>query len=296
MKFNYQGVKPNYKKYLRDLVLAGGTTPALIHIDCMFDDDVVNNTLPHYNSLGIPSYNTFAPKAKSRTSGVTTDWAGSLSYSDDGEGSQLITGNYVFQRFVSVGNRAPAYNAYTFSIWIKPSAIVNAAAANQAIVQLYYSVNTEGAWYIALGSSTGNLTNEYISIINTGLEFGGGPVTNKRTGIADGGNLAANTWVNLTFCWNAVQGRYDIYKDNVLYTNYVTTTGVNSGHVPALANPEYYAQANDVVLGGLIGGAAGVSGNSRIYFNGRIAAFWLYDSVLTTNELTYNYNSFKDRF
>jgi hypothetical protein len=296
MKFNYQGVKPNYKKYLRDLVLAGGTTPALIHIDCMFDDDVVNKTLPHYNSLGIPSYNTFAPKAKSRTNDVTTDWAGSLSYSDDGEGSQLITGNYVFQRFVSVGNRAPAYNAYTFSIWIKPSAIVNAAAANQAIVQLYYSVNTEGAWYVALGSSTGTLTNEYISIINTGLEFGGGPGTNKRTGIADGGNLAANTWVNLTFCWNAVQGRYDIYKDNVLYTNYVTTTGVNSGHVSALANPEYYAQANDVVLGGLIGGAAGVSGNSRIYFNGRIAAFWLYDRVLTTNELTYNYNSFKDRF
>jgi hypothetical protein len=298
----YQGVKPNYKKYRRDLIVSSGT-PALIYIDCMFQEEVVNNTLPDLGSSSVndvPNYTNYAPTAKTRTAGVNTDFTGSLTYSDDGEGSQVLNSSYLFN---SHSIAKPLFDAYTFSVWFKPNAVVNAASSNQTIVQLFYSVNNEGAWYIGLGSSTGTagMTNEYIAIINTGLEVGGGPATNRRTGIADGGSLAANTWVNLTFRWNEAALRYDIFKDNVLYTSYITSTGINSGHIKALGTNgsiigNDFKQANSVGLGGLIGGASGSGGDSRTFFNGKIAAFWLYNKILTNQELTYNYNSLLDRF
>ena len=301
MKF-YQGVKPNYRRSRRDLIISNGTPP-LIYIDCMFEEEVVSNTLPDLGSSsigGAPHYTNFAPLARTRSAAITTNYAGSLSYSDDGDGSQVLNGTYLFN---SHAISKPLFDAYTFSVWFKPNSEVNAASSNQTIVQLFYSVNNEGAWYVGLGSSTGTagMTNEYIALINTGLEVSGGATTNRRTGIADGGFLAANQWVNLTFRWNQAQARYDIFKNNLLYTSYITSTGINTGHIKALGTNSSimgndWKQANCVGLGGLIGGASGSGGDSRTFFNGKIAAFWLYDKILTDNELTFNYNSLLDRF
>jgi len=264
-----------FKSTLPLITTSNGYKP-YIYIDNIFQNNIINNTLPDYGLTEL--YNI---RSKSRTSGVTTNYTGFLNYS----------------------GFLPNYNLYCFSIWFNPTSIINSGSSNQTLMQFYYSVNTEGAWYIGLGASTGTtgIVDEYITIINTGLETEGGSTTNRRTAIADGGNIPAGQWSNLTFNWNQQALRYDFYLNNIKFENYISSSGANSGNVKALGTDSRitgndWKQANDLVLGGLIGGASGVSGNSRTYFNGKISSFWAYQDILTPDELTYNYNLFLNRY
>jgi hypothetical protein len=277
-------IKSKYGRGLHNLV----PTPT-IYVDAAIYDDIINNTLLNNVSGGLQ--NTVKPRAKTRISGVTTNYTGSIAYNDN-VGSLIINSNYFYQ--AGQTDLTIKYDALSFSIWIKPYAIINNASTLQCPLQLFYSVNTEGVYYIGLGSATGLLTNEYITMVYTGLNTEGGIQSTKRTAVADGGNLAANTWVMLTFNWNAAESRYDIYKNVVKYPTLIASTVATGGHVPVLKSDVYPTGADDLILGALTGDVSPNDG--RIFFNGEIGLFVNYSRSLSDAEITQNYNETKTRF
>jgi hypothetical protein len=76
-----------------------------------------------------------------------------------------------------------------WSFWVKPNAIINSASALQAVLQT--RLGTSLSWYIAFGSATGLLTNEYITVVDTSAGV------NYRAGVSDGGSLPSTDWSHL---------------------------------------------------------------------------------------------------
>lgn len=165
-----------------------------------------------------------------------------------------------------------SFNVGCIDMWIKPTSIVNAASTSAVPIQLRYGVPTNSAWYIALGSLEALITNEYITIVN--------PATNSRTFVADGGSLAANTWVNIVINWESTI--YKIYINNIVKT----TISGGAGDVGQLTNPNVY----------YIGALDGDAGVPRSFFNGSVGITRLYNRTLTSTELLQNYNAVKSRF
>lgn len=179
-----------------------------------------------------------------------------------------------------------------FSIWIKPDSTIDKNTTLQVPIVLEYNVNADGVWYIGLGSATGLLTDEYISIIDTGYENegGGGPRTSRRTGVKTGGALTGGVWANIAFNWNFSLSRYDIFVNNVECGNYISS---GSGDVK-----QHYQYPYQLTLGALTGDVD-QNGNElggRNFFDGKISAYIQYNSPLTTQEMTQNFNYYKSRF
>lgn len=182
-----------------------------------------------------------------------------------------------------------------FSIWLKPDNTIDKTTPLQVPIMLEYNVNADGVWYIALGSGSGLITDEYISITDTGYENegGGGPRTNRRTGVTSGGALTGGVWVNIAFNWNGSLNRYDIFVNNVECSGYVKSTGNYSGDVKL-----HYQYPYQLTLGALTGDVD-QNGNElggRNFFDGKISAYIQYNSPLTTQEMTQNFNYYKSRF
>lgn len=215
-------------------------------------------------------------------------------YTGAGNGGASIEANspYYYQGNAS-GAGGPIGH---FSIWLKPDSTITKSSSIQVPIQLEYHTNTDGLWYIGLGSSTGLLTDEYISITDTGFEDEtntSGPKTNRRTGVKTGGALTGGVWVNISFNWNSSLARYDIFVNNVECSDYITSTGNYSGHVK-----QHYAQNYHLTLGAVSGGRDnnGVELGGRAFFNGKISAYTQYTDSLTPQEMTQNFNYFKSRF
>jgi hypothetical protein len=166
----------------------------------------------------------------------------------------------------------PNFNVGCIDIWFKPNSTVNSTSAAASLIQLKYGDVVNSAWYIALGSATGLLANEYITIAN---------VTNDtRTAVADGGSLLANGWYNLVFNWETNQ--YKIYINNS-----VKTTITANGGISQLTTPNRY------YIGVVNGDAINPLGG---FFSGAIGHTKLYNRPLTSAELLQNYNALKGRY
>lgn len=155
------------------------------------------------------------------------------------------------------------------SMWINSATLINSGSSGQTLIMLRYNDAPNTQFYIALGSVTILIDNEYITVLDaSGL---------ARTSVTDGGSLSANTWHNLTF--NSESGLFKIYVNNVAKA--ITTY---SGGVATLTNP------NALTLGALI------NPTPSSFFNGKISNVLLYNRGLSTSELTQNYNALKSRF
>ena len=172
-----------------------------------------------------------------------------------------------------VDSSISSFNVGCINIWIKPTTIINASSTGTILMQLRYGVPANSSWYIALGSITSLLTNEYITITN--------PSNDTRTAVADGGSLLANTWVNIVINWESTI--YKIYINNIVKT----TSAAVGGNVGQLTVPNTY------VIGSFqINNTAVYSG----FFPGSVATTKLYNRTLTATEVLQNFQATRTRF
>lgn len=186
------------------------------------------------------------------------------SFSSEGGGSIVFDGVNDF----TTGTTS-SFNVGCISMWINSSVLINSATSGKTILTLKYGGSSNSEWYIALGSITIALSNEYITVLDT--------VNNTRTGLNDGGSLLANTWYNL--CFNIESGKYKIYINGVKKNEVVSVGGVSQ-----LTNP------NKLNLGCL------TVASQTTFFNGKIAITHIYDRGLTASEILQNFNAQKSRF
>ena len=172
-----------------------------------------------------------------------------------------------------VNSSFPTTNIYCISLWVKPTILVNSSSTIKSLIQLRYQAAAGNfAWYIAFGASTILVSNEYITITDAS--------NNRRTCVADGGSLLANTWYNLVF--NFESSAYKIYVNNTLKT----TVNSPAGNVTLLTNP------NRLYLSTLDGDGAA----PRVFSDASIAQTLIYNRALSTTEILQNYNATKGRF
>ena len=162
------------------------------------------------------------------------------------------------------------FNVGCISIWINPSTLINSGSSFQSLITLKYTGTVDSEWYIALGSATSLLVNEYITVQDT--------QNNTRTAINDGGSLSANTWYNLVF--NLESGNYKIYINNIKKTETTFRGGVQQLTVPNIL------QLGAIVRLGVIDGP----------FPGKISLTQLYNRTLTQTEITQNFNALRGRY
>lgn len=226
-----------------------------------------------------------------KTTGAQVNYTSPTPYYADGGASIEANSPYYYYGSGSNPNVVCAH----MSIWIKPASTIDKTSTLQVPVLLEYNPNADGVFYIALGASTTLLTDEYISIVDTGYETegGGGPRTNRRTGVTTGGALTGGQWVNIAFNWNAAASRYNIYVNNVECSGYQASTGPYSGHVK-LHTQQFVELGLGALTGDVDGGGNELGG--RNFFNGRMSVYTQYTDPLTLQEMTDNFNYFKSRF
>ena len=162
------------------------------------------------------------------------------------------------------------FNVGCISMWINPSTLINSGSSFQSILTLKYTGTVDSEWYIALGSATSFLVNEYISVLDV--------QNSTRTAIADGGSLLANSWYNLVF--NLESGTYKIYVNNIKKTETTFGGGVQQLTVPNML------QLGALVRLGVVAGP----------FPGKISLVQLYNRSLSTSEITQNFNALRGRY
>lgn len=155
------------------------------------------------------------------------------------------------------------------NLWINPNTLVNASSSGSVLLTLRWTGVANSEWYVALGSITGLLTNEYITVLDVAV--------NQRTGVTDGGSLLANTWYNISI--NSESGLYQIYVNGAAKP--VSTFG---GGVTTLSD------ANKLTIGTL---SRDVNG---LFYNGKISTIQLYNRALTAAEVQQNFNALRNRF
>lgn len=189
----------------------------------------------------------------------------------------LNGGNFILDgatQYVTDSNIAN-FNVGCIDMWIRPSSTISASSIFSNLLQLKIGATDAEAWNIAFGIATGSLTNEYITIADGSTS----PI--KRTGVADGGSLLADTWHNIVFNWES--NVYKIYINNIVKT----TVAASGGNVGQLILPNLY------IIGAFkINNAAAYNG----FFAGGIGPIKIYNRTLTTTEILQNYNAAKLRF
>lgn len=249
------------------------------HLGVITGDDIANAKYPNINP-DVPF--TLLP-SQSPSGSLIPYTLPTKYYSDGGASIEAISPYYYYgincSKSLLVGHA---------SIWIKPTLTIDKTTTLQVPLLLDYTPNNDGCVYLGLGAATGLLTDEYITIVDTGYDVEpGGFRTNRRTGVTTGGALTGGQWVNICLNWDSVNSRYDIYVNNVECSGYVATTGPYSGHVK-----QHTMNCAQLGLGALFGD----NGNGRNFFNGKISAYTQYTDSLTTQEMTTNFDYFKARF
>ncbi len=127
---------------------------------------------------------------------------------------------------------------------------------------------------ITFGSTTNYAVNETLTLLDGDSATGFG-----RTYIKD--NIPAG-WSYITLNWNG--SYYDFYIDGSAKTVYEgSTENTGDGHTPLLP-------ASNLVIG------ASYYSTGVNTLNGRVATCAVYNSALTSAEITQNYNALKNRF
>lgn len=195
---------------------------------------------------------------------------GNPVFSEVNNGSIVLNGSSTY----IVSNTLSTFNVGCIAIWVNPSALINSATAGSTFIQLRYGVPANSAWYIGLGSITSLVSNEYITIADASDD--------RRTSVADGGNLAQNTWHCVVFNYNITTSQYKIFVNAV---ERGTVSSV-AGNVSLLTNPNKL----------YIGAFDGDGGGPRSFFNGQVANFVIYNRALSVQEIQQNFNAQRSRF
>jgi hypothetical protein len=212
---------------------------------------------------GSTTWGDLSGQGRNATLAVSSSGAVSASFNSNNQGSIQFSGTGSY----ATGSLS-AFNVGCINMWINPDVTINAASSLTTLILLRYTGLTNSEWYIALGSATALLSNEYITVADT--------TTNTRSGVTDGGSLLANTWYNLTF---NIETTYKIYVNGIKKTE----TTANGG-VAQLTDP------NRLCIGILQNPNFGFS------FPGKVAITQLYNRALSAQEINQNYNALKSRF
>jgi hypothetical protein len=212
---------------------------------------------------------------------VATDWeappnigyCGSTTGADTndptytGEGALFTTDDSI--RIGQIVNASgTAVSGYGITLVFYTPSDITAATGSQPIIGLGESTDANTLYAIYTGGSTGQLTNELIT-----LSQGTNAATLYRTGWCDGSATITAGWHCVSFVWNGTN--YDIYYDGVKKTS----TAGTSGHV------QIPMPLSRVIFGG-------------IWVNNTLAGSWgsgeysyalLYSRALTQAEINQNY-------
>jgi len=234
----------NYYDGLIDDVSVFNTAFNSTQVQELFNDGVALDATTHSKSGNLLSYH--------RNDGVTTwqDRGGNFA-SFDGV-NDVITRNAINVDYKSL------------SIWIRPSTTITTSSSIEMVMTMFDdSANS----FLALGASTGSLTNELISLSNS---TGG----QTRTGWSPtGGETIPNgSWTHIGLSWDG--SKYIIFYNGQPKS---VSFGTSSGHVP-LAN-------NDAIR-------IGTGGTSTTnFFGGDIANVALWSESLTDAQMLSVYSS-----
>ena len=184
------------------------------------------------------------------------------TYTTNNGGSLIFDGTNDYAGLASISS----FNAYSISIWFKPTTTVNSTSTFKVLFQLRTGSGNDNK-YICFGSATSLLTDEYITFIDA--------TNDTRTGITDGGSLSAGSWYNLVFNYESSQ--YKMYINNVL-----KTTSTANGGVPLITNP------NCVYINCYQG---------ALYFaDNTLSTCAIYNRTLSSTELNQNFNAIRTRY
>jgi len=181
---------------------------------------------------------------------AATDWTisgGQYALDFDGTNDYVTAGSFSGQPVVGL------------SVWLKPANTITAAASGGVLMQMRFG--TANTWYLALGSATINLTNEYITVIDTSAAGSG-----YRAGVTDGGSIASDMWSHIFVRWTGAA--YEIWFNGANKTLSVVGT-------PLLA------MANAMYLACVDGDGAG----PRAFYSGQIDDVLQYSRTLSPNEI-----------
>jgi hypothetical protein len=206
-------------------------------------------------SLG-PSGNTLIDRSGYGNHGTltdmdaATDWvSGRFGWALDFDGSD----DYVQRDIVS------SAQAQTIMFFVKPSATIDSTSSPQCCVQVRRG-GVNQAYNISLGSATGFLSNEYITLIAAESGY--------RVAVADGGVVPSDRFTHIALRWNG--SAHEFYVDGRQ-----RSTVVND--VP------YVATINCLVLG-VEADNAGV-GNLIRFFSGQLEDIRVYSRGVTPQEI-----------
>jgi hypothetical protein len=180
-----------------------------------------------------------------------TDWvrsAGLYALDFDGTNDYTTTGSFSGQPIVGL------------QVWLRPTNTITAAASGGVLIQMRSGVSAS-AWYVALGSATGNLTDEYLTVIDTSAAG-----SSYRAGITDGGSIASTGWSHVFVRWTGAA--YEIWLNGINKT--LSTNGT-----PLLAT------ANTANLACVDGDGGG----PRSFYTGMIDDVVQYNRILSPGEI-----------
>lgn len=180
-------------------------------------------------------------------------------------------GNIVFDGvddYVDFGNTGLRLECMNFWFYLNSEVTSNTTAFGLILCDILSAQNQQNG--CAFGSITGYVTNETFTMLDGATNAYG------RTSITD--NIPAG-WNNLVTNWNG--SSYDIWLNNSKRT---TTSGTaQAGHFDLKSNSQILRLGYSY-------------DNGAAKFNGKLAVFSAYNSSLTDQEITQNYNALKNRF
>ena len=210
----------------------------------LFADSVIKDATTHSKASALKAY--------WKNDGVTTWKNRADNFATFNGVNDVITRNAINVDYKSL------------SIWIRPSTTFTTSSSLEAVMTMFDdSANS----FLALGSSTGSLTNELISLSNS---TGG----QTRTGWSPtGGETIPNdSWTHIGLSWDG--SKYVIFYNGQPQT---VSSGTSDGHVP-LAN-------NDAIR-------IGTGGTSTTqFFGGDITNVAIWSESLTDAQMLSVYNS-----
>ena len=215
--------------------------------DCLCDTLIIGDSLDTNTSSNYPitatstirgiSGSTLIARASANTAPNVKMGGGLI-----GDGCLDLDGS---TEYVTIGDISS--NANTIEVWFKPDVTIDKDTSGQAILQLTDSNNV-----IMLGSWTGSITNEIISV-------GTGTARDSWASATD--SLNAGQWYYLVIVWDG--SNYQIYLNG----KQMPLTSVNA---PSLMS------ASNILIGKRDAGG---------YFNGQVGGVSVWDTALTQTQI-----------
>ena len=183
------------------------------------------------------------------------------------------------------GTMSTTFNTQTLSVWFNPNLTVGSQSAGQNILQ-FGPTSSENSFIVCLGSYTGAIEGEVVSVITNFTAVGG---TQNLTAYASNTfTFQAGVWYNLVLSWS--ETKYLMYINGKEVTTVTAGGGFGNRHAALSTN------VTMVHIGSASFTSGGVFYPYNSNFNGKIGSLLVYERNLTASEVRLNFESMMQKY